>query len=327
MHQLTRLFGPGFPKDLATGQPEIDAFLQHMDARLAGAAATRKGTLEEVRDHLLEAQATRTERGLSKQSAAQQAIEDFGDIEPHARLQRQSLYRRFWLTFLCTGGPFALLMAFFYLDHEVMGQDWQVVAGMFAFNFIFFGFFIAYLTVFSFAPGKEPQNAKAEPKADHEPIQVQSTTREKRYAVGMLVVMTGLGTMGVAGLFNVGFFASVSVFYCIGLAILAFHNALGMSSAWNRYQLTRTHLQLHSWFGRRDIPRHAITMVKRAPTWMSYLYVGAGVLHWVYWHERDGSQIKAKRIGLVLNQEMRNMDVLLTSLHDDALQAKPCGSI
>lgn len=322
MHQLTRLFGPKFPQDLKTEQPEIDAFLQQMDARLAGAAKVRKHTLEEIRDHLLESQTARMARGQSPAEAAQQAVSDFGDIEAHAKTQRKSLYRSFWLTLLFTGGGFALLMSFFYLGDEVMGKDWGVVTAIFAFNFIFFGFFMAYLTVFSFAPGKDSQQLQLQPRAEEEPIQVQSTSKEKRYAIGMLVVMAGLGMMGVAGLLGIGFFANVSPLYCIGLAVLAFHNALGMSSAWNRYQLTQTHLQLQSWFGRRDIPRNAISMVKKAPAWMSYLYVGAGVLHWVYWQESDGSGVKVKRKGLVLNQEMLNMDALLASLHDDALQVK-----
>lgn len=320
MYQLTRLFGHKCPEDIKTGQPDIDVFLQTLDARLAGSAKVRKSTLEEVRDHLLEAQAALMRHDQSEATAAKQAVTEFGDVETHARVQRQGLYRSFWRTLAFTGSVFALLMTFFFMGDENIGGDWRFVAGIFALNFAFYGICMAYLMVFIFAPNNKGEqfNGNA-PFVGSDLIEVQSTKKEKRYAVGMFVVMFGLGMTGILGLLDVGIFANVSPLYCIAIALLAFHNALGTCSAWNRLELTQTHLQVYSLTGRIEIPRSAICMVKKAPAWASYLYIGAGVLHWVYWKQSEGSQIKTQRKGLVLNQEMLNVDTLLATLHDDAL--------
>ena len=79
LFRITRSFSQGFPSDLITNIPTIDAYLHTIEQELPGRQALRCQLLEEVRDHLLEHHAQLIEGGMDSVTAAEQVTEAFGD--------------------------------------------------------------------------------------------------------------------------------------------------------------------------------------------------------------------------------------------------------
>ena len=97
-----RLPAPGFPREAATGDPTLDAFLRDTDGRLVGSRSIRRPYLLELADHLVEARDRAIETGVSPDEASRFAVEAYGDPEPLVATQRRARARIFWVTGLAT---------------------------------------------------------------------------------------------------------------------------------------------------------------------------------------------------------------------------------
>ncbi|MEM6990258.1 MAG: hypothetical protein AAF721_07170 [Myxococcota bacterium] len=108
--QLLRRPGPGFPKRVASGIDDVDAYLHDVDACLLGSAKVRVLHLEEVKDHILERRDHALDRGRGADEATREALDMFGFAAEYGAEQRAGLSRRFWQAALSAGVLFAALM-------------------------------------------------------------------------------------------------------------------------------------------------------------------------------------------------------------------------
>lgn len=318
-HRLTRFPKHTFPGDLATGNAAIDQYLRDLDARLVGSQGVRKITLEETRDHLLESTDHMVAAGQPIEKAAEQAVVNFGDVEVHAKSQRQERYKLFVTMFFRFGLTFATLMFLMSLmsTASFLGEEkaersllenLPTMATIFVFHATFFGFFMSYWYTFAFTQAK-PEPVKL--SATGEVLEVYSPKGSKYAAIFLLIVMGGISLSCLAGLFGWGYMAPTGTALNVILFLLGAQLAIGGCVAWDRYELTQDTLTIRSFTGNHTVPRAGIVDLKEKPFWRSFVGLGIGKHYALIWRD-DAGQLHS--INLVLNGEMHNSDSLIATL-------------
>jgi hypothetical protein len=201
LQTLLRLPSPGFPKDMPSGDPRVDAYLETLDSALAGSAAVRRRTLLEARDYLMETlERARAER-MDENTALSDAINDFGQAEHIGREQRRERAALFWHIAWPTGLGFATLMLLFsLLGVGATGTHWQVLASAFVFAAVSFGLSMGYFGAYLVA---QPMPTRRDISGS-----AGFTVRYPRLSIQMAwLLVLGFGTMQImlaAGLAGTG---------------------------------------------------------------------------------------------------------------------------
>jgi hypothetical protein len=323
LHRVTRFPKHAFPHDLTTGNSAIDAYLQQLDAGLAGSTGVRRITVEEARDHILEHCEQLISQGLPERDAAERAVASFGAAEEHALAQRRERYGMFGSMFLRFGLIFATLMLLMsllspssFLRADSVSQSFleqlPLMATLFVFNTCFYGFFMSYWYTFAFSPAKPAPITQG---VQGEVLQVYSP-KSSKYAAIFLVLMMGTITIScVLGIFGIGYMASSGIVLNGILAVVAGQMVLGSHVAWVRYELSNAHFTVFSPLGTKTFAREQITDLVELPMWRQFLVTRLGKQYWLLWRNQDN---KPQRTVVVINGEMHNGDQLIATLKSNA---------
>lgn len=329
IHRLTRFPKNAFPCELLTKNQTVDSYLQSLDAGLVGSAGVRKTTLEEVRDHLLEHTEQLVMQGSTEQKAAEQAVNEFGDAELHAKAQRQERYKLFIRMFFQLGLTFASLMLLIsLLSAETFGGDqasghWSsdnlaMQVWLFAFYTCFYGFFMSYWYSFIFTQAK-PTSVEVSDNASM--LAVYSGKSSKYAAVFLMVMMSLIAIASFLGLFGYGYMAPSGVTVNAILFVFAGQMAIGSRVAWTCYMLSGDTLLVKGPLGTQQFVRSHIEALEQLPRWRNFFCLrGVGQQYALVWKDEAGN---TKRSTLVINGEMHNSDQLIAALKASAQDPAP----
>ncbi|RUO24369.1 hypothetical protein CWE09_10880 [Aliidiomarina minuta] len=319
MHKLTRFPSGKFPQQLLTGDPIIDAYLKSLDLELAGSKKVRADTLQEVSEHLLDHKAKLEKQGQHEDSAAHQAVSSFGEVAMHGREQRRELSRSFFKKFFIMGSGFATLMFFIQgFSNEGLVSEWRVWAVMFAFNFLLFGALMSFWSTFMLAGDRSDSSWSSANKAETE-LKVYSGRSSKWAAIFLVIVMSALSGLFLAGLLGYGLMQNTWIGASLLLVIVGIRNALAALTAWTRYRLSPSSFYICSVWGKTEIPRSQITDIRRLPIWMSLVRISMGWQYLLCWCDDNGQK---KQKVVAINDEMKHSNQLLAVLNDDVIVNK-----
>lgn len=303
LRTLLRLPSPGFPADVRTGDPAIDAHLQALDATLVGSAGIRRPVLLEARDDLLEAKARATDAG----TAVSEAITAFGPVEEIGRAQRQARTSDFWKAFWPCGLGFASLMLLFQLlgAGTAVHPSATMLAIVFVLQAVLFGVGMGYAYAYAI-PKSMPSAADAGGPDTF-------VVRYPRLSIGMCwLLLLGLGTIEITlllGMAGIGLFRTWSM---IGLVLMALINVRTLLVTVNALrflgQAGPSRVIIRRLGRPITIARSEIVSVTPTSVAFRLFWPGSGQVYRVLW--RDASN-RVRTYHLSINRELVHGDRLL----------------
>lgn len=313
LQTLLRLPSPGFPMDMLSGDPRVDAYLETLDSALAGSAAVRRRTLLEARDYLMEAlERARTER-MNENAALSDAIDDFGQAEHIGREQRRERAVLFRKLAWRTGLAFATVMlAFSLLGLGALAMTWRMLTFAFVFNAVCFGTFMAFFFVYLFPqPMPTPADASGPGR-----FAVHYPRMSIRMAWGLVIVFGTMQIVLAFGLIGRGLFSDWPMSVVILMMMLNVKTVLAAIDAlFFQAKVEADTLHLGGLGGRANIKRGQIVSVVKPGLMFQLLWPIYSEIRRLTWRDDAG---KTHRRHLSLNRELIHGDRLMAWLEGAA---------
>src|SRR5690554_2458309 len=309
LFRITRSFSQGFPSELITNIPTIDAYLHTIEQELPGRQALRCQLLEEVRDHLLEHHAQLIEGGMDSVTAAEQVTEAFGDPVVFGRSRRHEVLRKFVKIFVIATVSFltlTLLMAWanppaanfegitlsFWQRHLVPILNAPVFALVMSYSMVF---------------------VWVKPKPDLQGgLRVYSEHKKRLAALYGVLYMGAVSVIGVLGLLSIGMLRSFSPLISAAFVIFGLLTAYRTLITWNVYSLEDDVLYVKSLFKTTQIPLKQIESIQSRRGWLHRIELGNSRSLDIQWRNADG---RSKRLKLPLHDNMNNADLFQARLY------------
>lgn len=309
LFRITRSFSQGFPSELITNIPTIDAYLHTIEQELPGRQALRCQLLEEVRDHLLEHHTQLTEGGMDSDSAAEQVTKAFGDPVVFGRSRRHEVLRKFAKIFVIATVSFLTLTLLMAWANPPAANLEGITLSFWQRHLVP----ILNAPVFAFVMSYSMTFVWVKPKPDIQGDLRVYSERKKRLA-GLYVVfyMGALSVIGVLGLLNLGMLRNMHPLISAAFAIVGLLTAYRTLITWNVYSLEDDILCTKSFFKTTQIPLKQIESIQSRRGWFHRIELGNSRSLDIQWRDTNGH---SKHLKLPLHDNMNNADRLQARLY------------
>lgn len=316
---MLRLPTPGYPQDMDTGNPVLDAHLRRVDHELVGARSVRRSYLREVADNLLESVESRVASGADPMHAAHEAVADFGDPAEFGREQRQAGARTFRKGSLTLGAIFGLLMFVFYSLGAWPFEGTGRRALMLGTQALFFGLVMGWIQAYGWDPRPTPSGTagpRAHPEgADQGSFTVITPPSSIVAAVLLLVIMGGTALLGALALMDRGPFGELAVAPAIFLLLMALYGTSPILGAFHRIEVGADSLVVRSPLRVVQVPWAALRSVHIREDGFAALLPPPGPKVTLCWADGAGGE---RRLRIPLNGEQREVHRFVARLEREA---------
>lgn len=291
------------PLTIKTGDKVIDDYLTQLNEKLAGTSSVRQITLNEIRDHLIEAR-----DNLAGANSSEEAISTFGSIDIIAQAQRKERLELWWKNGTKMGLFYSISMLIIFIlmgVYQDVGAIFILIT--FVFNTIFFGGSMGAFSAYAYAP-EPPKSPTKEQSTAGIVYEVSSPKSSKAAAVIMCSIFSILSVLFILAALDKGPFAADFpwIFGHLLVAILGLSHAMGIFTPFIRFSVDSDGFDIHHPI--KSIHRidwRRISSFTRLNHLANILMPGIGQVHRLKYQTTDG---KHYSVFLTLNMEQHNIE-------------------